>query len=160
MKTIFFAALLGVSTMGFAKTEPVFIPCQKTYVDHFCVDLNDKIIAIETGVKVIQTSALFSDEGGLYYMDFLEQPEEEVVETEEPVHEDLFTTENEDPVHEDLYITEEEEPDHEDLFTTDEQIDSLDQVQKDAPAPPKKQPPAKPNNSGGRGWPFTNRGHR
>ena len=71
MKRICLALLMVTSVGAFAKAREGYIPCEKTYVDPFLVDLHEKLIHVETKGNVYQTSAIYSDKEELFYRDYL-----------------------------------------------------------------------------------------
>lgn len=161
MKRMLFVALLGISVGGFSETTTAFSPCEKTYVDPFHIDIHDKKIHVDDRGESFETSALYSDESGLYYKDFLEKPKPIQEQEEEPIEVIDIA-----PVFE------------EDLFTTDEQVDLSIQEENEeevvaAPTPPKQtvmpsQPtpkqkpalaPSPVRNKPKRSWPFGKNRH-
>ncbi|MCB1082093.1 MAG: hypothetical protein KDK63_02995 [Chlamydiia bacterium] len=133
MKKTWLALFIGVSAAGFAVPATSFELCDKTYVDPFCVDLHENIIEVESSGELIQTSAIYSDEYGLYYKDYLkEKGKESSIDTASLFSDDFFSNHHElnDPLtqleeEEEIVIAQEEPP---------------------AQAPPKIQ----------RGWPYIN----
>jgi hypothetical protein len=106
MKKVCLALLLGVSIGGYSKTVSTYENCDKTYTTPFHVSLHGNKIEIENSGEIFQTSAVFSDDSGLYYTNYLK-----TVEVEEPTVIDLSPLLNEDH------------------FTTDVQLEPLEEVE-------------------------------
>jgi len=147
MKKVCLALLLGVSVGGYSETVSTFENCDKTYIEPFLVGLHDNKIEIENNGEVFQTSAVFSDDLGLYYTNYLKAEK-----VEEPVTIDLSPL-----------LT------SEDCFSTDAQIEPLKELEIEtiAPAPmadpqPKKaQPtPTEQKQKPIKSWPYNNKRHR
>lgn len=63
-------------------------PCEKTYVDPIEILLEENKIKVIDGECLSQTSALYSDENGLYYKDLMLEKEEEEVDLTPLIAED------------------------------------------------------------------------
>jgi hypothetical protein len=145
MKKVCLALLFGVSVGGYSETVPTFENCDKTYIEPFLVGLHDNKIEIENNGEVIQASAVFSDDLGLYYTSYLKTEK-----VEEPVTIDLTPL-----------LT------SEDCFSTDAQIEPLKEIEIEtiAPAPmeepqPMKALPILTEQKQTKSWPYNNRRHR
>lgn len=138
MKKICLALLIGVSAAGFAAPITSFELCDKTYVDPFCVNLHENIIEVESDEEVIQTSAIYSDEYGLYYKDYLKEKSEGAgIDTTSLFSDEFFS--NHDELDDPLTQLEEEE--------------EIVVAQQEPPPPP---PPAQTSPKPQRGWPYVN----
>ncbi len=149
MKKVCLALLLGVSVGGYSKTVSTYENCDKTYITPFHVSLHGNKIEIESSGEVFQTSAVFSDDSGLYYTNYLKTEE-----VEEPVTVDLSP----------LLI--------EDHFSTDVQLEPrklepLKEVEIEKKAPtivagpqPKKAVPAPREQKQVKSWPYNKKHHR
>lgn len=149
MKKVCLALLLGVSVGGYSKTVSTYENCDKTYITPFHVSLHGNKIEIESNGEVFQTSAVFSDDSGLYYTNYLKTEE-----VEEPTAVDLSP----------LLIK--------DHFSTDVQLEPLKleplievEIETKAPAivadpQPKKASPAPREQKQVKGWPYNNKHHR
>lgn len=91
--------------------------CDKTYITPFHVGLHGNKIEIESNGEVFQTSAIFSDDSGLYYTNYLKTETVEEHVTEEPATVDLSP----------LLI--------EDHFSTDVQLEHLKEIEIEIKAP-------------------------
>lgn len=54
-----------------ARNIIIYEPCEKTYIDPLLVKLNGNKIEVDHKGAPARTSTLFSDNGGLYYIDIL-----------------------------------------------------------------------------------------
>ena len=66
-----------------AETNQNFEPCEKTYVDFYKVALEENTIKVKGEESVHQTSAIYSDQNGLYYKDCLLSEVSDPVQTDE-----------------------------------------------------------------------------
>jgi len=145
MKKVCLALLLGVSIGGYSKTVSTYENCDKTYITPFYVSLHGNKIEIENSGEIFQTSAVFSDDSGLYYTNYLK-----TVEVEEPTVIDLSPLLNEDH------------------FTTDAQLEAVEvKVEIETKAPtivadpqPQKAVSAPREQKQVKSWPYNHKHHR
>lgn len=76
MKAMVLGMLTITSTYSFASTKHYYIQCEKTYVDPEAIDLHERKIKFKSLGETYQTSAIYADENGLYYQDYLESYEQ------------------------------------------------------------------------------------
>jgi len=76
-KSVRVTALLFISGTLLA-ADLDYEPCEKTYVDPIEILLEENKIKVVDGECLSQTSALYSDENGLYYKDLMLEKLEEV----------------------------------------------------------------------------------
>ncbi len=146
MKKVCLVLLLGVSLGGYSKTVSTYKNCDKTYITPFHVRLHGNKIEIENSEEIFQTSAVFSDDSGLYYTNYLKT--EEVAEVEESTAVDLSPLLNEDH------------------FTTDAQLEPLKEVEIEAKAPttvadpqPQKSVSSTSEQKQVKNWPYNTKRH-
>lgn len=97
MKTIVLGILTITSISGFAAVEDYYIHCEKTYVDPEVIDLHERKIKFKSLGETYQTSAIYSDENGLYYQDYLENYEQTLSTNDHFRTQKLETDEQLDP---------------------------------------------------------------
>ena len=76
MKAMVLGMLTITSFYSFASTKHYYIHCDKTYVDPEAIDLHERKIKFKSLGETYQTSAIYADENGLYYQDYLESYEQ------------------------------------------------------------------------------------
>ncbi|MCP5505015.1 MAG: hypothetical protein H7A41_07680 [Chlamydiales bacterium] len=97
MKAIVLGILTITSISGFATVEHYYIHCEKTYVDPEVIDLHERKIKFKSLGETYQTSAIYSDEHGLYYQDYLENHEQVLSTSDHSTTLNMETDEQLDP---------------------------------------------------------------
>lgn len=69
--------IIGLCVGELSQASALYTPCEKPYIDPCLIDLHNHKIEVESGEEKTHISALYSDESGIYFQDFLEQEEKE-----------------------------------------------------------------------------------
>ena len=115
-----------------------YVPCEKTYVNPEVIDLHEKKIRVQDGEEIYQTSAIYCDGNGLFYIDYLDRYEDKI---EEPSAELSLTDQQIDPI--ETITPLQELPIHTDRLVT---------KMTPTPTPPAQKPLHKKV-----AWPYTNK---